>query len=447
MISNRKRVLAFISVIVAVVLAGSVAVQLFISPSDPACSEKPAFESITDWLTRCLSPNASPAEVEALFTQWGYIAPEWGGVSSAHLLPGWDRELVIRYHPDTSITENKYWDPQGKLVVMQWQVRQWQTLFDAPFIINRTTLDGLKAWENWNYHILETGDLTGDGVDDLLVELKWTNGTHTSLRYLNLLTAHPPSSKLHTIFVEDATFTNPTYHRVALENRPALQSVIKVHSQDAITRTLLFDGTKFTQAKETIDPAWCTASTTMLDGSLWCGFDQFDGMGGIPWGEPKLGLYHLHDGQLSHFDIPNAIYALKPGLDGSLYAVATWRVLRYNQGRWETLLDVEHNPPPNFPNNFNPFDLAIAANDDLWVAGIFNLARFNGQTWTPYAIPARRILVAPDQSVWADGWDGNPDGDCCITHLTGSTWITYTHSVSLPVSEDLFSEIRSLHQR
>jgi hypothetical protein len=121
--------------------------------------------------------------------------------------------------------------------------------------------------------------------------------------------------------------------------------------------------------------------------------------------------------------------------------------LRYRAGEWETLLDVQYNHPPNFPEAFNPFDLAFAANGEVWVAGIFNLAHFDGQTWTPYAIPARRILVAPDQSVWADGWDGNAEGDCCITHLTGSTWITYTHSASLPVSEELLGEIRALHQR
>ncbi len=172
MISNRKRVLvAFAAAIVAVVLVGIVAVQLFIRPTDPACSEKPAFESVTDWLPRCLSPNASAAEVEALFTKWDYVAPDWGGVSVARLLPGGGQELIIRYHPESAIAENKYWDPQGKLVVMQWQVRHWQTIFDAPFIIDMTTTEGLKPWENWNYHLLESGDLTGDRVDEMICSL------------------------------------------------------------------------------------------------------------------------------------------------------------------------------------------------------------------------------------------------------------------------------------
>lgn len=442
MILNRIRALAFISLIAMVALAVLVVVQLAAKPGEPACSEKPAFARAPDWLAQCLSANASVPEVEALFKKWGYIGSDWGGVSLAHLLPGEDQELVIHYHPDSAIAGNTFWDPQGKLVVMQPQARHWQIVFEAPLVI--TSTESLRAWESWNYRLLAASDLTGDGLDDLLVEARWSNGTHSFLRYLNLLTAHPQSSELRMIFVEDASLTNPTYHVVEFENRLALQSVIQVKGQDAITRTALFDGAAFKLVKETIDPALCTASTTLPDDSVWCGFDEFDGGGGVAWGEPLLGLYRLEGDRLSHFDIPGPLYALKPGTDGSLYVAAHSMILKYSQDQWETLLDLNHTDQHVFTDTFIPFDLALAPNGDLWVGGIFSLAHFDGQTWIPYAIPARRILVAPDQSVWAEGWDGSATGDCCLTHLTGSTWVTYTHSATLPVSEDLLGEIRAL---
>jgi hypothetical protein len=91
-----------------------------------------------------------------------------------------------------------------------------------------------------------------------------------------------------------------------------------------------------------------------------------------------------------------------------------------------------------------PFDIAFAPSSDVWVGGVYSLARFNGQTWTQYGVNVRRLLVAPDGSVWGQGWDGIAGSDCCYVHVAGDTWVTYTHSAPLPVSKELLGDVHRL---
>ena len=80
----------------------------------------------------------------------------------------------------------------------------------------------------------------------------------------------------------------------------------------------------------------------------------------------------------------------------------------------------------------------------LWVAGIFALAHFSDGSWTEYPIRARRLLIAPDGSVWAEGWDGKLDSGCCFVHLSAGEWSTYTHDAVLPVDDELYARIEAL---
>jgi ligand-binding sensor domain-containing protein len=188
-----------------------------------------------------------------------------------------------------------------------------------------------------------------------------------------------------------------------------------------------------------------SSSAVTPDGSLWYGFDQFDGVGGAYPGGQNHGLYRIKDGEVSHFDVPATIRVLEVAPDGSLYVGAGCGVLRYRMEKWETLANVDCDNS-SFDGPVFPFDIAFAPNGDVWVGGIHGLARFDGRTWSEYDIKARRILVAPDGSVWTDGWDGRADSDCCFTHLTGGTWVTYTHSAALPVSDDLLERIQELRR-
>lgn len=415
--------------------------------SPVSCSKEPSFEQTTRWLTDCLGATASAEDIERMLVAWGRIAQgrntDWGGVSQAYLLPDGKPQLVIRYYPDSVISKNAYWDPQGKLVVMQRDAQHWRVVFDASTLkIERA--DGAIEPHTWKYGLLSTGDVTGDGLDDLLVELLYSNGTHLTVRYITVLTTHPDRdrSELHVAFLQKANSAGPMdhYRFVEAEGTPVLQSVVSLRSNDeiAITRTFSFEGDSFTLARQAIDPRLCRSQAAMPDGSLWCAFDEpYDTE---PFSSPA-GLYRAKDGQVSHVNIAALIHTLKVAPDGTLYVGAGRGVLRYRMDQWEIIASLDGH---ELDHALYPTDIAFAGNGDVWVAGIFGLARFDGKTWTQYDVQAMRLLVVPDGSLWTRGWDGHSDSDCCFTHVTGNTWVTYTYSATLPVSEDLLKRIREL---
>jgi len=429
--------------------------------SESRCTGMPSLEDTTTALAACLPAHASAADASRMLAAWERINDEWGGATQADVLPGGGQELLLRYHADLKEVS---WNPQGRFVVLQRRGGGWSVASD----LNGAQL-GIKdvngaPWTNWSYHILDTADLTGDGLDDVVAELRYSNGLHVGFRYLALLTAHPDTESrgvggaeprtsvgggppgLVIAYMEDTTRTRPAYRLIDSGGRKSLQSVITVREQSAITRTLASTtGNTFQRLGEEINPAASTVSASTPDGAHWYGFDQFDGGGGSSMYDPVLGLYRLKDGRLQHFDIPGTVRVLKVGPDGSLYVLGGLGVMKYRDGRWETLLSTQSNPSMAAAP-FVPFDLAFGGNGELWIAGIHSLARFERGSWTQTVMPARRLLVAPDGSVWTEGWDGRADSDCCFNHLTGSTWVTYTHSAALPVAPDLQERIRALQR-
>lgn len=222
-----------------------------------------------------------------------------------------------------------------------------------------------------------------------------------------------------------------------------LQTVIPIRGMAAISQTHTFEDDQFHLSSEVINPSAAYASTVAADGSGWYAFDQFDGSGGSIPTSPQLGIYRLTDGTLSHWDIPGAIRVIRVAPDGTVYAGTGCGLMRFQDERWETVID-PHCDSDSYPGPLIPFDLAIADDGDLWLAGVFTLLHHDGYVWTQYPINARRILLAPDGSLWADGWDGRAGSDCCYTHLSGGDWVTYTHTTPLPVSEALAARIREL---
>lgn len=186
-----------------------------------------------------------------------------------------------------------------------------------------------------------------------------------------------------------------------------------------------------------------TTSVIMPDGSVWFAFDEFDDIGGTSPYSQNRGLYRSKDGDITHIDITQTIRVLKAAPDGSLYVGAGCGVMRYSNDVWDTLASFDCETS-TFTLPIIPFDIAFASNGDIWVGGVHALARFDGTRWTEYDVKARRILIAPDGSLWADGWNGSANGDCCFTHLTGDQWVTYNRSADLPVSEDMHRAIQNL---
>ena len=179
-----------------------------------------------------------------------------------------------------------------------------------------------------------------------------------------------------------------------------------------------------------------TSSAVTPDEALWYAFDVFDDIGGSPFHSQNHGLYRLKDGQVTHFDIPGAVRVLTVAPDGSLYVGAGWGVLRYHADNWETLLNVDGSHPSPV-SGLAPLSIAFADSGDAWVGGALKLARFDGEEWKEYDIPAARVAIASDDTVWTVGWDGRADSDCCITHIAGSEWMTYTWTSNVPAEPEV----------
>jgi hypothetical protein len=187
-----------------------------------------------------------------------------------------------------------------------------------------------------------------------------------------------------------------------------------------------------------------SATATTPDGSVWYSFDEFDGVGGGSMYAQNQGLFRKSiDGVVTHFDITQTIKVLKVAPDGALYIGAGCGVLRYRSDRLQTLIPA-CDGSSKFKQPFFPFDFAFAANGDVWVAGIWSLARFDGSTWTQYNAKARKILAAPDGSIWADGLPEVPGTNCCFYHLTNGSVVTYTRDAALPAKIDLLLQIYAL---
>lgn len=186
-----------------------------------------------------------------------------------------------------------------------------------------------------------------------------------------------------------------------------------------------------------------TSFATTVDGALWYAFDEFDGGGGSPPGSPQHGLYRSKDGRVTHYDVPGTIRVLEVAPDGSLYVGAGCGVLRHRDDQLETLAEVDCSQD-TFAQAFVPFDIVAAENNHIWVGGVYSLARFDGETWTEYDVHVGRLLVAADDSLWGEGWDGIAGSNCCFVHIRGSAWVTFTHSATLPVSQELLHQVHDL---
>jgi hypothetical protein len=186
----------------------------------------------------------------------------------------------------------------------------------------------------------------------------------------------------------------------------------------------------------TIDPQrppgpGVTSSAVTPDGSLWYAFDTFDGLGGSPPGSQNHGLYRRLSGEILHYDIPATIRVLEVAPDGNLYIGAGCGVLRYRDDVLESLLDIDCNPDQPVSGLF-PLDITFTNDGRAWVGGAYNLASYDSNGWTEYNIPARRVAIASDGTIWTYGWDGRAEHNCCLTHISGNQLITYTLTADVP---------------
>jgi hypothetical protein len=183
-----------------------------------------------------------------------------------------------------------------------------------------------------------------------------------------------------------------------------------------------------------------TTSAIMPDNSLWYAFDVFDDAGGSPPYSQNQGLYRLKDGRITHFDVPATIRVLEVAPDGHLYVGAGCGVMRFRDESWETLLDLDCSHRTSV-TKLSPLDIAFAEDGTVWVGGAHSLASYSSGSWIELDIPAVRVVFATDGTIWTRGWDGRANSNCCLTHITGSQWITYTISAEIPAEPELLNTL------
>lgn len=184
-----------------------------------------------------------------------------------------------------------------------------------------------------------------------------------------------------------------------------------------------------------------STSAITSDGSFWYAFDQFDSGGGTIPGSSDQGLFRLKDGEVFHYDIAATIRVLGVSPDGLLYVGAGCGVLRFIDEHWETLLPLGCAARDRLQLLY-PLDIVFDDAGNLWVGGLFTLAKYDGESWQEYAISAHRIALDEDGTIWARGWDGRADSNCCLTQIRAGEISTFTWSANIPagpaVMQDLF---------
>ena len=383
----------------------------------------------------CLPPHASSQEAAELLLSWQRADNHhWGGAASADLLPSNDAELILTYHADI---RNVMWNPRGKIAILQAQPNGWQVVFESPDPTDQTT-DGHETLDgNWSYHLAAISDLTGDGLDDLLVEQQWSDGHYASESHTKLFTADSTeSAPLRIIYLENGTKTYPSY---AVTDQ-TVQSITSVNGLKAITRTYQLDGSVFRIIERTINPKAAMVSAATADGATWYAYDKSCGF----LCYQRFGLYRLQDGSLTHYDVPGHITSLQVLRDGNLYVGSTAAVFRMDQDG--TLVDVlaDVYAPVDIQGAWEPASMALTSDGDLWVAGKLQLAHFGRDHSTVHQIAALGVTLAPDDSAWVLGWNGQNPFTCCYYHVQKDQVQEYNLSESLPVSAELEQQIQAM---
>ncbi len=164
-----------------------------------------------------------------------------------------------------------------------------------------------------------------------------------------------------------------------------------------------------------------TAAAVTPDGAVWFGFgdDAFRSAGG------GLSRFDGHDWQYILDDGNVRVLAVAP--DGSPWAGMGCEVWRFDGVAWEAAArcaDLPHG---------NVLDIAFTADGSAWIATSLGLARFDGRSWITYDRLANSLAVAPDGTIWVNGWEGS-QGSQYVARFDGESWTAYRRVDSYPGS-------------
>lgn len=385
------------------------------------CSTPPLADA-AERMADCLSAQPSLEEVQSRLVQWEYD----GEVMEVDLLPASPTpELVLTYraHPQPP------YDPQGKLTVLERTTNRWRVVFESPDPqpeIERNGRDTLAG--NWWFELDQVAEIQSDDSESVLFHQRWSNMIHYSASYAKLLTVF--DDRVQVLLVEDDFDDHqPTY----ITDGPRIYSQSNFGEGVAITRTLMLENGRFVQTAETINPEAAKLKLTLPDGTQFVSFD--DECGSLC--THQYGLYRLHNGEQFHYNTPIVIRTIAQLRDGHVYVGGT-DILRVVGDELQSIVD-EFSP---LENNFYPvIDMEMTSTGEIWAATGLALIHFGYEQSTIYPLITSNVTIAPDDSVWALGWDRTADSNCCVFHVQSGIVTTYQKGEALPISEELTAEI------
>ncbi len=156
------------------------------------------------------------------------------------------------------------------------------------------------------------------------------------------------------------------------------------------------------------------------DGVAWFGFGNHSVS--TPGG--GLSRFNGQEWQYALGDAEVDVLAVAP--DGSLWAGVGCEVQRFDGITWETV----GRCGDDFPAG-NILDIAFALDGVVWVANGFGLASFDGESWTEYEGFVNSLHVAPDGTLWVNGWEGT-QGSQYVGRFDGENWTRLKPADSFP---------------
>jgi ligand-binding sensor domain-containing protein len=162
-----------------------------------------------------------------------------------------------------------------------------------------------------------------------------------------------------------------------------------------------------------------TSVAVTPDGAAWFAF------GDHSVSTPGRGLSRFDGKEWNYFLDDAPVSELAVGPDGALWAGVGCGVQRFDGIVWETVARCEDLPTGNV------LDMAFTPDGAVWVASGFGLARFDGEAWTAFERFVHSLEVAPDGTIWMNGWEGRQDSNY-VARLDGETWERFYTVDSFP---------------
>lgn len=156
------------------------------------------------------------------------------------------------------------------------------------------------------------------------------------------------------------------------------------------------------------------------DGAAWFGFGDHSvatARDGLSRFDAQGWSYPLDDAEVN-------VLALAP--DGSLWAGVACEVRNFDGIAWERVSRCGDDLPPG-----NILDIAFTPDGATWVANGFGVARYDGGSWVVYERLVHSLDVAPDGTLWMNGWEGT-QGSQYVARFDGEKWTNFRPEDSFP---------------